>query len=93
MYSNSIAKALQKGQNRFELCHQAFQAIRKLHSPGNRVQDTTNDALQRIAGAGEQQQPEQPENVSKATLVEMKQESFAELSGAIPQPEPLADNA
>jgi len=93
MHSDSIVKTLDTGQNRFELCHQVFKAIHKLHKPGNRVQDTTNDALQRIAGAGEQQQPEQPENVSKATLVEMKQESFAELSGAIPQPEPLADNA
>jgi hypothetical protein len=37
--------------NRFALCHQVFKIIRKLHKPGDRVQDTASDALQRLAGA------------------------------------------
>lgn len=76
MYSNSISKSLDRGQNRFELCHQAFKAIRKLHNPGNRVQDTTNDALQRLAGA-ERPPAEQTAHVSEAAVVEVKQESSA----------------
>ena len=50
MRSNQIVKTFDSGQNRFELCHQTFKAIRKLHNPGNRIQETTNDALQRLAG-------------------------------------------
>ena len=50
MRSDRIVKDFDNGQNRFELCHQTFKAIRKLHNPGNRIQDTTNDALQRLAG-------------------------------------------
>ncbi len=50
MRSDSILKSLEAGQNRFELCHQAFKAVRMLHNPGNRIQDTTNDALHRLAG-------------------------------------------
>ena len=49
MRSDSIFKNLEAGQNRFELCHQAFKAVRMLHNPGNRIQDTTFDALHRLA--------------------------------------------
>ena len=51
MRSDRIVKTFDMGQNRFELCHQTFKAVRKLHNPGHRIQDTTNDALQRLAGA------------------------------------------
>jgi len=51
MRSHTVLKNLDTGQNRFELCHQAFKAIRKLHNPGNRIQDTAKDALQRLAAA------------------------------------------
>ena len=47
---SAIVKTFEMGQNRFELCHQTFKAVRKLHNPGHRIQDTTNDALQRLAG-------------------------------------------
>lgn len=53
MRSDRLVKTFDAGQNRFELCHQTFKAIRKLHNPGNRIQDTTNDALQRLAGVKE----------------------------------------
>lgn len=41
-------------KNRFAFCHLVFKAIRKLHKPSNRIQDTANDALQRIAGLEQQ---------------------------------------
>jgi vacuolar-type H+-ATPase subunit D/Vma8 len=41
-------------KNRFELCHQIFKTVRTLHKPGNRVQDTATDALQRLAGVEQQ---------------------------------------
>jgi vacuolar-type H+-ATPase subunit D/Vma8 len=41
-------------KNRFELCHQVFKIVRKLHKPGNRVQDTATDAIQRLAGVEQQ---------------------------------------
>jgi len=52
MRSEIVLAALHtKNQNRFELCHLIFKVVRKLHKPGNRVQDTATDALQRLAGA------------------------------------------
>jgi hypothetical protein len=70
MRSDRIVKTFDMGQNRFELCHQTFKAIRKLHNPGHRIQDTTNDALQRLAGARaadiETTNPEQPDPSNEA---------------------------
>ncbi|MGD0632319.1 MAG: DNA-directed RNA polymerase subunit omega [Terracidiphilus sp.] len=57
MRSDSIFKNLEAGQNRFELCHQAFKAVRMLHNPGNRIQDTTNDALHRLADVAHEEIP------------------------------------
>jgi hypothetical protein len=54
MRAHIVFAALQT-QNRFALCHLAFKSIRKLHKPSTRIQDTTNDVLQRIAGLEEQQ--------------------------------------
>ncbi len=38
-------------KNRFVLCHEAFKAVRLLHKSNTRIEDTTNDALQRLASA------------------------------------------
>jgi hypothetical protein len=38
-------------KNRFTLCHEAFKAVRLLHKSNTRIEDTTNDALLRIAAA------------------------------------------
>jgi hypothetical protein len=38
-------------KNRFVLCHEAFKAVRLLHKSNTRIEDTTNDALMRIAGS------------------------------------------
>jgi vacuolar-type H+-ATPase subunit D/Vma8 len=51
---SEIALASLLTKNRFALCHQVFQIVRKLHKPGNRVQDTATDALQRLAGVEQQ---------------------------------------
>lgn len=50
MRSDMVFDALQS-KNRFVLCHEAFKAIRLLHKNNTRIEDTTNNALQRLAGA------------------------------------------
>jgi len=77
MHSGNIIKTLDTGQNRFELCHQVFKAIHKLHKPGNRIQDTTNDALQRLSGAARQKTSTAPENANDAAELELKGEPDA----------------
>jgi hypothetical protein len=66
MRSDSIIKTLDTGQNRFELCHQVFKAIHKLHFPGSRVQETTNDALNLLAGTERQEVSGEPGNANEA---------------------------
>lgn len=55
MRSDIVFDALQT-KNRFELCHQAFKAIRLLHKNNTRIEDTANDVLMRIADTA---QPEE----------------------------------
>ena len=50
MRSDIVFGALQT-RNRFVLCHEAFKAIRLLHISNTRIEDTTNDALMRLAGS------------------------------------------
>jgi hypothetical protein len=50
MRSDIVFEALQS-KNRFVLCHGAFKAVRLLHKSNTRIEDTTNDALMRIADA------------------------------------------
>jgi hypothetical protein len=71
MRSEIVLAALHT-KNRFELCHQIFKVVRKLHKPGNRVQDTATDALQRLAGA-EQQRGE----AKSPNAIETKPEQIA----------------
>ena len=89
MRSDSIIKTLDTGQNRFELCHQVFKAIQKLHFPGNRVQDTANDALQRLAGAERQEPLVGPENAKEAAVELRPEQAAIESQGGAPQPAPL----
>jgi hypothetical protein len=49
MRSDRTLKALRTSRNRFVLCCLASKAVRSLHVPGNRIQDTTNDVLAQIA--------------------------------------------
>lgn len=48
MRSDIVFNALQTN-NRFELCHQTFKAIRLLHKNNTRIEDTANDVLMRLA--------------------------------------------
>jgi hypothetical protein len=48
MRSDIVFDALQT-KNRFVLCHEAFKAIRLFHKNNTRIEDTTNDALIRLA--------------------------------------------
>ena len=50
MRSDIVFDALQT-KNRFVLCHEAFKAVRLLHKSNTRIEDTTNDALMRLAGS------------------------------------------
>lgn len=50
MRSDIVFNAL-ASKNRFVLCHEAFKAVRLLHKSNTRIEDTTNDALMRLAGA------------------------------------------
>ena len=68
MRTHSIVKSLESGQSRFRLCHQVFNAIRKLHKPANRIQDTANDALERLAEAQHQVVSAEPKNGKDAAL-------------------------
>ena len=69
---SEIALAELLTKNRFALCHQVFKIVRKLHKPGNRVQDTATDALQRLAGA-----ERQPDGAKSANAIETQPEPVA----------------
>ncbi|HTH53386.1 MAG TPA: hypothetical protein VL495_05515 [Edaphobacter sp.] len=48
MRSDLVFGALTHVKNRYELCQLASKATRKLHKPNTRLQDTTNDVLDRF---------------------------------------------
>ena len=48
MRSDLIFGALTHVQNRYQLCQLAAKATRKLHKPNTRLQDTTNEVLDRF---------------------------------------------
>ena len=48
MRSDLIFGALTHVKNRYELCQLASKATRKLHKPNTRLQDTTNEVLDRF---------------------------------------------
>jgi hypothetical protein len=78
MRSEIVLAALNtKNRNRFELCHQIFKVVRKLHKPGNRVQDTATDALQRLAGVEQQKHSIAPKNVNEVAAIEVSLEQSA----------------
>ncbi len=51
MRSDLIFGALAHLENRYQLCQLASKAVRKLHKPNTRVQETTNDVLTRFRQA------------------------------------------
>jgi hypothetical protein len=75
MRSEIVFEAL-RTTNRFALCHLAVKAIRKLHNPGTRIQDTTNDALRRLASIERQKGSVGAENTNDAAEPEAEPEQF-----------------
>jgi hypothetical protein len=55
-------RALESEPNRYRLVQLAAKATRALHRPNTRVQDTMNDALDRLSAAS----PQEPEWVMKS---------------------------
>jgi hypothetical protein len=66
MRSDKVFEALHTLQNRYMLCQLASKATRRFHKPSTRIQDTTNEVLNRIAGAERDDVLTEPTNVSEA---------------------------
>lgn len=66
MRSDLIFGALTHVNNRYQLCQLASKATRKLHKPNTRLQDTTNDVLERFKDTvpmGDLQDAPEPEEI------------------------------
>jgi hypothetical protein len=70
-------------KNRFAFCHLVFKAIRKLHKPSNRIQDTANDVLQRLAGLEGQRVSANAGDENKLAVLDVKRKRGQ--AGAIPE--------
>ena len=53
MRSDLIYDALDTVNNRYLLCQLVSKATRKFHKPNTRIQETMNDVLERVGGAGQ----------------------------------------
>lgn len=60
MRSDLIFGALTHVTNRYELCQLASKATRKLHKPNTRLQDTTNEVLDRFKDTIPMNEPNEP---------------------------------
>ena len=56
MRSDLIYEALDTVNNRYLLCQLVSKATRKFHKPNARIQETMNDVLVRVGGAGQADQ-------------------------------------
>ena len=68
MRSDLIFGALTHVTNRYELCQLASKATRKLHKPNTRLQDTTNEVLDRFRETVPMSATSQP--ATRSTAVE-----------------------
>jgi hypothetical protein len=64
--SELVFDAVHTLRNRYMLCQLASKATRKFHRPNTRIQDTTNDVLQRIADSERQNIVVEPETATEA---------------------------
>ena len=55
MRSELVFEAVHTLRNRYMLCQLASKATRKFHRPNTRIQDTTNEVLNRIADSERQE--------------------------------------
>jgi hypothetical protein len=51
MRSNLVFEAVHTLRNRYMLCQLASKATRRFHRPATRIQDTTNEILNKIASS------------------------------------------
>jgi hypothetical protein len=70
MRSDLVFKVLSHVSNRYQLCQLASKATRKLHKPNTRLQDTTNEVLNRFEVANPE--AEMPEEAPAAQPVERR---------------------
>ncbi len=66
MRSNLVFEAVHTMRNRYMLCQLASKATRKFHRPATRIQDTTNEVLNKIATSERHQVVTEPANASEA---------------------------
>ena len=79
MRSDLIFGALTHVTNRYQLCQLAAKATRKLHKPNTRLQDTTNEVLDRFKDTVPMDDGTEPtvEKIHPADLLEKSQERRA----------------
>ena len=70
MRSDLVFRALSHVENRYQLCQLASKATRKLHKPNTRLQDTTNEVLNRFESVNPE--AETPEEAPAAQPVERR---------------------
>jgi len=96
MRSDLVFDALQT-KNRFALCHEAFKAVRLLHKSKTRIEDTTNNALQRLAGVQRVECLGTPQNADAARLEVTPEQAAIESPAEAPLVQPsnllLPDNS
>jgi hypothetical protein len=66
MRSDKVFEAVHTVQNRYMLCQLASKATRKFHKPNTRIQETTNEILNRIADSDRKTVLCEPVNASEA---------------------------
>jgi len=72
MRSDLIFGALTHVTNRYELCQLASKATRKLHKPNTRLQDTTNEVLDRFRETVPMSVGSQPASSRSAAIEERR---------------------
>jgi len=73
MRSDLVFGALSHVSNRYQLCQLASKATRKLHKPNSRLQDTTNEVLERF----QHKHPGSPAPVAEPHVVTLEQRRAA----------------
>ena len=65
MRSNLVFEAVHTLRNRYMLCQLASKATRRFHRPATRIQDTTNEILNKIASSDRNSVVLEPKNANE----------------------------
>jgi hypothetical protein len=65
MRSNLVFEAVHTMRNRYMLCQLASKATRRFHRPATRIQDTTNEILNKIASSDRDSVVTEPVNATE----------------------------